>query len=104
MPSFVLEGEEEIREGESRPIVISFPQFSTMSTAGTHVLINGSTADTDYLTGSTTITGNVLSAGTITIPAGQGGLAAVVEAGVSVDGHVYKAGSVFRILRPGASN
>ena len=99
--AFVLEGDESIREGESRPVVVSFPQFSTMSTGGTEVFVNGSTVTADYMTGSTVITGNVLSAGTITVPSGQGGLAAVVEAGVNVDAHKYKAGIVFRVLRPG---
>ena len=99
--AFVLEGDEQIREGESRPVVVSFPQFSTMSTGGTEVYVNGSTVTADYMSGSTVITGNVLSAGTITVPSGQGGLAAVVEAGVNVDSHKYKAGIVFRVLRPG---
>ena len=102
--NFVLEGDEQIREGESRPVVVAFPQFSTMSTGGTEVYVNGSTVTTDYMTGSTVITGNVLSAGTITVPSGQGGLAAVVEAAVSVDAHKYKAGIVFRVLRPGSQH
>ena len=100
--AFVLEGDEQIREGESRPVVVAFPQFSTMSSGGTEVFVNGSTVTGDYMTGSTTITGNVLSAGTFTVPSGQGGLAAVVEAAVTVDAHKYKAGIVFRILRPGS--
>ena len=101
---FVLEGDEPIRETASRPVAITFPQFSTMSTGGTEVLVNGSTVTTDYLTGTTSITGNVLTAGTITIPTGQGGLAAVVEASVRVDGHKYTAGKVYRVLRPGSAH
>src|SRR3990172_6425092 len=100
--AFVLEGDEQIGEGESRPVVVSFPQFSTMSTGGTEEFVNGSTVTTDYMTGSTVITGNVLSAGTITIPSGQGGLAAVVEADVTVDAHVYRTRIVYRVMRPGS--
>src|SRR3972149_3111743 len=100
--AFVLEGDESIGEGESRPVVVSFPQFSTMSTGGTEVFVNGSTATADYMSGSTVITGNVLSAGTITIPSGQGGLAAVVEADITVDAHVYRTRIVYRVLRPGS--
>ena len=100
--AFVLEGDEQIREGESRPIAVTFPQFTTMSTGGTEVFVNGSTVSVDYLTGSTSIVGNVLTAGTITIPSGQGGLAAVVEAGITVGGNKYKAGIVYRVLRPGS--
>lgn len=100
--AYVLEGAEQIREGESRPVVVAFPQFSTMSTGGCEVYVNGSTVSADYLSGSTTITGNVVSAGTITIPSGQGGLTAVAEVGVTVDGHAYKVGAVYRIIRPGS--
>ena len=101
--AFILEGEEQIREGESRPVAITFPQFSTMSTGGTEVFVNGSTATTDFMSGSTSIVGNVVTAGVVTIPGGTGGLTAVVEVGVTIGGNKYKSGVVYRILRPGSA-
>ena len=102
---FVLEGDRIMREGEGRTFAIVFPQFSTMSTAssGCEVYVNGSTDTANFVAGSTTITGNVVTTPTITIPSGFGGLTVVIEQQVLVDSIPYKEAIVINVLKPGAA-
>ena len=99
---FVIEGEETLREGESRTPAVVFEDFGTVSTGGTEVYVNGSSQSATYLTGSTVASANVLTLPLITIPSGVGGLTVVVEVRVVANSQNWKTGIVYRILKPGS--
>ena len=105
MPSgtlpFVLEGEQILREGESRVFSVVWSQFSTMSTAGVEAFTNGSSDSAAILSGTSAVAGNVEQLPTLTVPTGYGGLTIVIEATVSVAGSTYATGIVCRVLKPG---
>lgn len=98
---FCLEGEQILREGESRVYSIVWSQFSTMSTAGVEIFTNGSSDSAAILSGTSAVAGNVQQLPTITVPTGYGGLTLVAEATVAVAGSTYATGIVIRVLKPG---
>jgi len=100
---FILEGEEIMREGESRIFSVVWEDFSTISTGGGGVegYINGSSQSTALFSGSTTVTGNTLTLPTFTVPAGSGGSNIIIEPVMSADGQTYKTGIVIRVLKTG---
>ncbi len=100
---FVLEGDQIMREGESRAYALTWGQFSTISTAGTAAYVNGSDDTTNLLSGSTSVVANVQVAPLITIPDGFGGLTVVVEPAIASGGVVYKTGIVIHVLKPGSA-
>ena len=108
MPSgelpFVLEGEQIMREGESRTFSVVWSQFSTMSTAGVEAFVNGSSDSAAILSGTSAVAGNVQQWPLVTIPTGYGGLAVVIEGTVSVAGSTYATAAVIRILKPGSES
>src|SRR3990167_2052327 len=99
---FVIEGEETLREGESRMPAVVFEDFGTVATGGTEVYVNSSSQSAAYLTGSTVASANVLTLPLITIPVGVGGLTVVVETRVVANSQNWKTGIVYRILKPGS--
>ena len=100
---FILEGDQIMREGESRAFALTWSQFSTMSSGGAEAYVNGSEDTTSILSGSTTITGNVQTVPLVTIPIGFGGLTIVVEPAMQSGGVKYKTGIVIHVLKPGAA-
>ena len=100
--TFVLEGEEIIRELERRIPAIVWEDFATLTTAGVEMYINGSSVSATWLSGTSLVTGNVQTCPTITVPTGAGGLTAVLEAAVIANSQTWKTGVVYRILKPGA--
>ena len=99
---FVIEGEQTIRESETRTPSVTFEDFATISTAGTEVYVNGSSQSATYLTGTTVVTVNVLTLPLITVPAGVGGLTFIVEPRVSANGQRWITSIVYRVLKPGS--
>ena len=99
---FILEGEQTVREGESRSPAFVFEDFSTVSTGGTELFVNGSTQSAVYLSGTTVVTANVVTAPLISFPVGSGGLTAVLEIRVGANGQNWKTAAIFRILKPGS--
>ena len=99
---YVIEGEETLREGESRTPSVTFEDFASISTGGLEIYINGSTQTATYVTGSTIASANVLTLPLITIPTGVGGLTVIAEPRVSANGQFWKTGIVYRILKPGS--
>ena len=99
---FVIEGEQTLREGETRTPAVVFEDFATVTTGGTEVYVNGSTQSATWLSGSSVATANVLTLPLITVPAGSGGLTVVVEPRVTANGQSWKTGIVFRVLKPGS--
>ena len=102
MEPYVIEGEQTIREGETRTPAVVFEDFATISTGGTEAFLNGSTQSATYLSGTTVATNNTLTLPLITIPAGVGGLTLVIEPRVSANGQFWKTAIIYRILKPGA--
>jgi len=100
---FILEGEQIMREGESRAYALTWSQFSTISTAGCAAYVNGSLDTTNVLSGSTTVTGNVQTVPLVTVPSGYGGLTIVIEPAMASGGVTYKTGIVIHVLKPGAA-
>ena len=100
---FIIEGEEILREGDSRVFSIEWEDFTTMSTGGggAEGFINGSTDSANLFTGTTSVTGNTLTLPTFTVPAGSGGSNIVIEPVMSANSQVYKTGIVIRVLKPG---
>ena len=99
---FIIEGEQTIRESETRTPAITFEDFATISTAGTEVYVNGSSQTATYLSGTTVVTNNTLTLPLLTIPAGVGGLTVVVEPRVSANGQRWITSIIFRVLKPGS--
>lgn len=99
---YILEGEEILREGESRIFSIIWEDFTTMSTGGCEAYVNGSSDSLNLLTGSTTIVGNTLTLPTFTVPPGLGGTNIVIEPAMVANAQTYKTGIVVRVLKPGA--
>ena len=100
---FILEGDQIMREGERRAFALTWNQFSTISTAGTAVYLNGSVDTTNVLSGSTSVVSNVQTVPLITIPTGYGGLTIVIESAMISGGMTYKTGIVIHVLKPGAA-
>lgn len=100
---FILEGDQIMREGESRAFALTWSQFSTISTAGTAAYVNGSDDTTNVLSGSTSVVANVQTVPLITIPSGFGGLTVVIEPAMASGGVTYKTGIVIHVLKPGAA-
>ena len=98
---YVLESPLVLREGESRAFALNWTMFSSVSTGGTEVYVNGSSKSASFLSGTTTASANILTLPTLTVPAGQGGNVVVVEAGAGNGGLTYKIGIVCHIMRPG---
>ena len=101
--AFVLEGEQTVRETDSRNPAIVWEDFGTLTTRGHEVYVNGSSAGGTYLSGSTTIVGNTVTAPLITFPAGSGGLTVVLESSATANSQAWSAAIVYRVLKPGAS-
>jgi hypothetical protein len=101
---FILEGNQLIREGESRSYALNWTQFNyeTLTTGGVEAYVNGSTDSAALLSGSSGITGNVQTLPIITIPVGYGGLTIVVEPSMVSGGLLYKTGIILHVLKPGA--
>ena len=99
---YVLEAEETVRELESRSPAVVWEDFSTVSTGGVEVYVNGSSQTASYVTGSSVVTANVQTLPLITFPAGSGGLTVIIEPSVNANGQRWKTGIVYRILKPGA--
>ena len=99
---FIIEGENIIREGESRTPAVVFEDFATISTGGIEVYVNGSTQTATYVSGSTVATANTLTLPLITIPTGVGGITVIVEPRITANGQFWKTGIVYRILKPGS--
>ena len=49
---FVIEGEQTLREGETRTPAVVFEDFATVATGGTEVYVNGSTQSATWLSGA----------------------------------------------------
>ena len=98
---YVLEGENIVREGESRTPAVVWEDFGAISTGGTEAYINGSSDSANLLSGSTVATGNTLTLPKITFPAGSGGVTIVVEPGVNANSQLWKTGIVYRVIKPG---
>ena len=101
--AFVLEGEQIIREGESRSPAIVWEDFTTVSTGGVEVYVNGSSESAAYLSGSSVVTANVQTLPLITFPVGSGGLTVVVEPSVNANSQRWRTGLIFRVLKPGSA-
>ena len=99
---YVLEAEETVRELESRSPAVVWEDFSTVSTGGVEVYVNGSSQTAAYVTGSSVVTANVQTLPLITFPAGSGGLTVVVEPSVNANGQRFKTGIIYRVQKPGA--
>ena len=99
---FVLEGEQIVREGESRTPAVVWDDFSTVSTGGVEVFVNGSSQTITFVSGSSVVTANVQTLPLITFPSGSGGLTVVVEPSVNANGQRWRTGIVFRVLKPGS--
>ena len=101
---YVLEGEEIMREGESRIFAIIWDDFTTISTGGggAEGYVNGSSDSANLFTGTTVVTGNTLTLPKFTVPTGLGGTNIVIEPAMSANTQVYRTGIVVRILKPGA--
>ena len=103
---FVLEGDQILREGEVRIFSIVWDDFVSVSSAstaaGVEAYINGST-DTGNLLASTvhTYSGNVQTLAALTVPAGSGGTAIIIEPSMASGSQTYKTAIVCRILKPG---
>jgi len=100
---FILQGDQIMREGESRAFALTWSQFSTISSGGCEAYVNGSTDSATILSGTTSFSENVQTVPLITIPTGYGGLTVVVEPAMNSGGVVYKTGIVLHVLKPGAS-
>ena len=100
---FIIEGEQTLRESETRTPAVVFEDFATISTAGTEVYVNGSSQSATYLSGSTVVSANVLTLPLITIPAGVGGLTVIVEPRIVANGQRWATGIIYRVLKPGSA-
>ena len=102
---FVLEGEQILREGETRTFAVVWDDFVTLTSStaagGSEAYINGSSDSANLFAGSTAFSGNVQTLPTLTVPAGSGGVAIVVEPHMVSGGLFYQIGIVCRILKPG---
>jgi hypothetical protein len=106
---FVLEGDQILREGETRKFSVVWDDFVSISsvgasTHGTEAYINGSSDTGNLLStdaGSTVFAGNVQTLPLLTVPDGSGGTAIVLEPSMVSGGIIYKTAIVCRILKPG---
>ena len=104
---FVLEGNQILREGETRVFSVVWDDFATISRAGVEAFVNGSTQSTgtdgvlSSAGGSSVFSGNVQTLPALTVPAGSGGVAIVLEPAMVSGSQTYKTGIVCIILKPG---
>jgi hypothetical protein len=98
---YVLEGKLIVREGEVHAHTLSWPFWSSVSTAGTEVYVNGSSQTTAWLGGSTSVSGNVTTLSSLTVPAGLGGSTAVVEVSGVNGGETRVMGVIHIVIKPG---
>jgi len=101
--SWVLEGEQIVRELETKSPAVVWDDFTTVSTGGVQVFVNGSSVEGTYLTGSSVVTANVQTLPLITFPTGSGGLTVVIEPSVNANSQRWKTGIIYRVLKPGAA-
>ena len=101
---FILEGEEIMREGESRVFSVVWEDFTTISTGGGGVegFVNGSSDSANLFTGTTAVIGNTLTLPLFEVPVGLGGTNIILEPVMEANSQVYKTGITIRILKPGA--
>ena len=88
-----------VREGETRTFALVWRGAATVSSGTDEVYANGSSAG--VLTGSVSITGNVMTTRQLTVPVGAGGLTYVWEFAAAVDGNQRKTAIQLEVLRPG---
>jgi hypothetical protein len=101
---YVLEGKMVVREGDVLAHTLSWPFWSSVSTAGTNVYLNGSSQSAGtWLGGTSVVSGNVTTLSSLTIPAGLGGSTVVIEVGGTNGGETRKMGIIHIILKPGDS-
>ena len=100
--AFILESEQIVREGESRSPAVVWEDFTTVSTGGVEVFVNGSSETASYVSGSSIVTANVQTLPLVSFPAGSGGLTVVVEPSVQANSQRWKTGIIYRVLKPGA--
>jgi hypothetical protein len=98
---YVLEGSLVVREGEVHAHTLEWPFWSSVSTAGTEVYVNGSTQTATWLGGSTSAAGNVTTLSSLTVPAGLGGSTAVVEVSGTNSGETRVMGIIHIVIKPG---
>ncbi len=97
--SWIREGVQYIREGETRRYAVVWEGAGTVSSGTDETYVNGSSQG--YLTGSVAISGNVQTTRQLTVPAGAGGGTIVWEVTAVVDGDTRKVGLQLEVLRPG---
>ena len=97
--TWVRESPQYVREGETKTFAIVFEGVTTLSSGSDEVYANGSSQT--VLTGSVSISGNVLTTRQLTVPAGAGGLTYVWEFQATADGNVKKPALQLEVLRPG---
>ena len=88
-----------VREGETKAYALVWRGAATVSSGTDEVYANNSSQT--VLTGSVSITGNVMTTRRITVPAGAGGLTYVWEFSAAVDGDQRKTAIQLEVLRPG---
>ena len=101
--SFILEGENVVREGESRTPSVVWEDFTTVSTGGVEVYVNGSSETASYVSGSSVVTANTQTLPLVSFPSGSGGLTVVVEPRVVANSQSWKTGIIYRVLKPGSA-
>jgi len=97
--SWIREGPQYIREGETRRYAVVWEGAGSVSSGTDEVYANGTTQT--VLTGSIAISGNVETTRQLTAPVGSGGLTFVWEVAAAVDGDQRKVGIQLDVLRPG---
>ena len=98
---FVLEGEQILRETETRIFSVVWDDFDTISSAGVEAYINGSSESAVVLSGSSVFSGNVQTLPKLTVPTGSGGTAIVLEPAMKSGNQIFKTGIICIVLKPG---
>ena len=97
--TWVRENPQYVREGETRRFAVVWEGAASVSSGVDEVFANGSSYGN--LTGSVSVTGNVMTTRRLTVPAGAGGLTLVWEFAAAVDGDDRKTAIQLEVLRPG---
>ena len=97
--TFVRESPQYVREGETRQFALIWEGATTVATGSDSAFVNGSSQG--WLTGSVSISGNVETTRTLTVPAGAGGVTIVWEITATVDGDVRTQALQLEVLKPG---
>src|SRR3990167_10354927 len=97
--TWVRENPQYVREGETRRFAVVWEGAASVSSGVDEVFANGSSYGN--LTGSVSVTGNVMTTRRLTVPAGAGWLTLVWEVGAAVDGDDCKTAIQLEVLRPG---